>query len=1250
MRHFSNVRRVLVAVLSASMLMSECLGVSAAAIGEQSYIEETPIQEETEIVSEAEETEESQNEETSEELTEEEEVTDQEEITDDETVDEEVSEETTDDEASVSDNSVSDNSVSDNEVKEDEELIGGLFPGLAMGYDLESYQLEYKDSLLEHEDEYIREVPGVHYVEGEIMVEAENREEAEEFAKAFNGTLESFDWNIAVIELNADDSYKTASVMDAVTLSADPQNALPAAFPNGLNYLFDDEDLSYVFESYETEENEEAVESEAEATEEVEEEISEDTVFYDEAGKAVAIDAAPNAMINDPLLKSTSTNYQWQHNLLGSDIAWRAGYRGQNVKVCVIDTGIRASHEEIKGNLKASTGYNSNSNTAVDSNGHGTHVAGIIAGAGNNGKGGSGVAYGASLYTVNVFGTSGTATNADTIKAIRYAINAKVDVINMSLGGPAYNALYENAVLDAYKAGIAVFCAAGNESTNAIAYPAGYKGAISVAAVDKSNKKSFFSNHGGIAFSGPGVGIWSAYYTGDSSYYMMDGTSQATPCIAGAAAVVLSSGKVSGTGSKRVDNLKSILGKGASSSGLGKGTPHLGKCLGLGTTETAPAAPAASVKPGTYNQASVNVVLSAGSGKTIYYTLDGTAISYKNGTISDGAIKYSGTIAVSGKSSVTIKAIAINENNKMASKVASFKYTLKPKVSSIAITPKAGTNQVTRGGSVALVAKITPDYAANKKVKWSVDGNPVGVSVSGSGVVKVTTKATVGNFVVRATALDGSNKVATYRVYVNNSTNLVKTIKLSKKSINTVINKTDVIDVTAVMNNNKNAASAAGVLTAVSADTSIATVTINGNKISIVGKGVGKTVITLGDKSGSGKSATINVNCNYAVTGIAIQAGAKVTAGKSLKPVATVTPKKANQKLNWTLVGFPAGANASNSGVKINASNGTVSTAATAKLGAYKIRATAADGSGRMAEASFTVVAATQKITGLSVSTTALTVFRATNLYSSPMSKQFKFTLAGTSGNFGCYRVTSSNPDLVTVSSSLSGATGTVTVKATGKATGTATITVETTDGSNLKKTCKVTVSNPASGLRIAPPSGRCAYLAQGKVMALQTVVENDFGKLDAASKKLKWSSSNPSVVSVDSNGKVKALRNDGSKATITAIAADGSGVKATYDVITCGTISSMNGYFGYSSAKIFVGRLYKGNAAEVRMVVRGKGKLSHMYVVSVKGGSGLGVARYVVDGDVYIPVIANQSGNYTVTVTPIDGNSGSVTYKIIVP
>ncbi|MEV5340779.1 S8 family peptidase [Streptomyces sp. NPDC052676] len=209
---------------------------------------------------------------------------------------------------------------------------------------------------------------------------------------------------------------------------------------------------------------------------------------------------------------------------------------GQGVTAYVIDTGVRISHSDFGG--RAFNGYDAidNDNVAQDGHGHGTHVAGTVAGTAY------GVAKKARIVGVRVLNNSGSGTTAQVVAGIDWvARNAvKPAVANMSLGGGADTAL-DTAVRNAVASGVTFAVAAGNENTNASTRsPARVTEAITVGATTSSDARASYSNYGSVLdLFAPGSSITSAWNSGDTATNTISGTSMATPHVAGAAALYL---------------------------------------------------------------------------------------------------------------------------------------------------------------------------------------------------------------------------------------------------------------------------------------------------------------------------------------------------------------------------------------------------------------------------------------------------------------------------------------------------------------------------------------------------------------------------------------------------------------------------------------------------------------------------------------------------------------------------------------
>ncbi|WP_432752542.1 S8 family serine peptidase [Streptomyces sp. JL2001] len=209
---------------------------------------------------------------------------------------------------------------------------------------------------------------------------------------------------------------------------------------------------------------------------------------------------------------------------------------GEGVTAYVIDTGVRVGHQDFGG--RASDGFDAveNDETAQDGNGHGTHVAGTIAGTAH------GVAKKAKIVAVRVLDDNGSGTTEQVVAGIDWVTknHQGPSVANMSLGGGADPAL-DDAVRKAIASGVTFAVAAGNESSDASqGSPSRVQEAITVASSTKDDQQSDFSNFGSVVdLYAPGSDITSDWNDSDTGTKTISGTSMATPHVVGAAAVYL---------------------------------------------------------------------------------------------------------------------------------------------------------------------------------------------------------------------------------------------------------------------------------------------------------------------------------------------------------------------------------------------------------------------------------------------------------------------------------------------------------------------------------------------------------------------------------------------------------------------------------------------------------------------------------------------------------------------------------------
>lgn len=254
-------------------------------------------------------------------------------------------------------------------------------------------------------------------------------------------------------------------------------------------------------------------------------------------------------------------DFQWAHERTNAQEAWDITTGSANVIIAILDTGIDESHPELSNKLVYPKDYVDFDNNPHDGNGHGTHVAGIAAGRGNNGVGIAGVSWGTRIMPVRVLDDNGSGYTTSVVQGIRWAYQHGAKVINLSLSGTFKDDFVQQAINEAYNAGTLVVAAMGNDffEDNSAHYPAAMDNVLAVGATSRFDGRAYYSNTGShIDVSAPGGAIIYDFYDGifsttptyltysmaqdeiQTNYDYMQGTSMATPYVAGLAALIFS--------------------------------------------------------------------------------------------------------------------------------------------------------------------------------------------------------------------------------------------------------------------------------------------------------------------------------------------------------------------------------------------------------------------------------------------------------------------------------------------------------------------------------------------------------------------------------------------------------------------------------------------------------------------------------------------------------------------------------------
>ncbi|MBD0446357.1 S8 family peptidase [Acinetobacter nosocomialis] len=240
---------------------------------------------------------------------------------------------------------------------------------------------------------------------------------------------------------------------------------------------------------------------------------------------------------------TTQTNPDWgldriDQKALPLNSTYSYSQTGTGTTAYIVDTGILSTHQEFSGRVLSGYTAISDGNGTTDCNGHGTHVAGTVGGTTY------GVAKNVKLVPVRILGCDGSGASSNVIAGLDWILKngSKPAVVNMSLGGAASSSL-DSAVENLYNNGYVMVVAAGNSNTDACtSSPARTSNAITVAATDNTDTRASYSNYGScVDIFAPGSQINSSWIGSNTATKVLNGTSMATPHVAGVVAELLQS-------------------------------------------------------------------------------------------------------------------------------------------------------------------------------------------------------------------------------------------------------------------------------------------------------------------------------------------------------------------------------------------------------------------------------------------------------------------------------------------------------------------------------------------------------------------------------------------------------------------------------------------------------------------------------------------------------------------------------------
>ncbi|MBQ0028749.1 MAG: hypothetical protein KBS96_09130 [Lachnospiraceae bacterium] len=1052
---------------------------------------------------------------------------------------------TEDDTGDTSDETVSETVLETDTETETESTETAIEMEFEKYYSLTAGEYKDKERLAEIVNLYFNAVDGIDYQSGIVFNTVDSREKAEVIAELYDAKLVDYSAKVAIYELSED-----MSVADALKLASDLSSFYPAVYPNlhGKTVMHE-EDLGFVpIEGYEENDGVEELELQSH------------------------IVGAMNYL--DDWLFENNPKYQWYHEVIGSPYAWANGIKGSGVDIALISTGVTI-HDEIDSGCIVDNynAINDSTSSCNDSYGHGTFAVGELI-ASINDYYGVGVCPDANIHNIKISDSD----MASFTRAFEKAISLNVDIAVVTSMFDLPVPVLEDAIENAYAKGIAVFAPVGATETICDAWPAGYKHAIAVAAVDKSGVlSSLCSNSRNAEFAAPGVFI--SGHTTSGAETVLSGPSTAVSIVAGEAALILSKkddikglkdskGVLIPKGPARVDALKKVMQAACipAGAGTGKGIVYLPKVFAVASATTIPKSPVIGsgeiYRSGSDYYIPITITAQEFDTKFILYTVDGKKPTYNNGTKDKFSTEASGDSVnfniklsdINNKEYIIVNAISVTGMD-MSSKVATYKIMLNEKA--YALSASSVTNKLAPGKTLKMDVAALPNNAKTKQVTWHVsynnneeDAKNNGVTISATGVLSAKKNAVTGTYKVWAVSkLASATKSNVCNIEVTDYG--IKTIKAPVNRVTKYRNASSIKMTKADlfgMFDVKRADGTNGLIDEVYFTTSNPKVVAVGNdgNYHITGPGNATITAVAADSSGVKGTLTINVIQNAVSIDIPSNGYDKVAVGKSLvlsKPV--ISPANSNVKsIVWSIDTTGEAAGVKVAGGKVITNKNTIP-------GTYTVYAKITNKDGSAATGTRTVKVISEQVTKLTSDKT-VTVFRECNSFGSNTNATIRTEIEGGEREAGypvkeSFLVTVSNPNLVRISSIWADSANglSVGVMSLGTGTGKVNLTVAALDGSGKKSTCVINVVNPVSNIKIGPAkAGAFDCVTAGKSLALKATIATENGK--TTNTKVNWSleAGDEIYASISKTGVLTAKATAPNKTVVTvhAEAADGSG------------------------------------------------------------------------------------------------------------